>query len=128
MAILLKIRWSIRPDRAEEFRRSQQTLCGVMSADHPGVIAYHVDYPSPLVSEWTEIYASDAVFKAHLENRAGQAPLSRLIEACEHIECRCWGDPNEESRRLLTDFKPSYQDTAPGAYVLHPRADRASPL
>lgn len=128
MAILLKIRWEIERDREVEFHQNQELLCAVMSSDHPGVICYHVEYPAPLVSEWTEIYANDAVFKAHLENHKGQAPLGKLIEACGRITCRCWGDPNAESRGLLADFKPSFHETAPGSFILHPRADRASSI
>jgi hypothetical protein len=126
MAILLKIRWDIKRERESEFRQNQERLCSVMSSDHPGVICYHVDYPAPLVSEWTEIYANDAVFKAHLENPKAGAPLGQLIEACGRITCRCWGDLNAETRNLLADFKPSFQDTAPDSFILHPRADRAS--
>ena len=39
-----------------------------MSEDHPGVICDHAENPAPGVSEWTEIYANDDVFKAHLAN------------------------------------------------------------
>ena len=126
MAILLKIRWEIERGRENQFRQNQERLCAVMSSDHPGVICYHVDYPTPLVSEWTEIYANDAVFKAHLDNPVGQGPLNKLIEACGAITCRCWGNPNAETRRLLADFKPTFHETAAGSFILHGRADRAS--
>jgi hypothetical protein len=128
MAILLKIRWEIKLDREGEFHQNQERLCAVMSSDHPGVICYHVDYPAPLVSEWIEIYANDAVFKAHLDNPKGQGPLGKLIEACNRITCRCWGDPNSDSRSLLAAFKPSFHETASGSFILHPRADRASSI
>ena len=128
MAILLKIHWDIKKGREPEFRRSQETLCAVMSADHPGVICYHVDYPAPDVSEWTEIYASNAVFRAHLDNPKGQEPLAALVDACERITCSCWGDADADSRRLLEGFGTTYHETAKAAFVLHPRADRASPI
>src|SRR3974377_2454536 len=99
MAILLKIRWQIKRDLEREFHQNQERLCTVMSGDHPGVICYHVDYPEPLVSEWTEIYSNDAVFKAHLDNPKGHGPLGKLIEACDRIACRCWGDTRAASPR-----------------------------
>lgn len=49
--------------------------------------------------------------RAHLDTSKAQGPLGRLIEASERITCRCWGDPNAESRRLLADFEPTFHDT-----------------
>ena len=126
MAIMLKIRWDIKKGMENEFRESQKKLCAVMSADHPGVICYHVDYPAPGVSEWVEIYANDSVFRAHLDNAKGKAPLATVIGACEKITCRCWGDPDAESKKILAGFGATYHETAEASYSLHPRADRAS--
>jgi hypothetical protein len=128
MAILLKIRWDIAQGRESHFRDNQVKLCAVMSDDHPGVICYHVDYPEPGVSEWTELYANDATFRAHLANPKGKAPLAAVIDACAKITCRCWGDPDAESRKILAGFGTTYHDTAEASFVLHPRADPASPV
>jgi hypothetical protein len=78
------------------------------------------------VSEWTEIYANDAAFKAHLDNEKGQAPLGAIIEACDKITCRCFGDPNDESKEILAGFGATYPETASQAFVLNPRADKDS--
>lgn len=126
MAILLKIRWEIKAGREREFRQHQETLCALMRAGHPGVVCYHVDYPSAALSEWTEIYANNEVFKAHLANPKGQSPLQALIGLCDDIVCRCWGDPDARSKELLADFEAVYEDTAKDAYVLHPHADAKS--
>jgi len=126
MAIMLKIRWDIRKGSEHDFGENQKKLCAVMASDHPGVICYHVDYPAPGVSEWVEIYASNEVFKAHLANPKGKEPLSTLIAACAKITCRCWGDPDDGSKKILAGFGATYHDTAESAYVLHSRADRNS--
>jgi hypothetical protein len=126
MSIMLKIRWDIAEGRENDFRQNQQTLCGVMHDDHPGVICYHVDYPAPGVSEWVEIYANDDVFRAHLANDKGKAPLQAVIGACAKITCRCWGDPDAKSRAILEGFGTTYQATAEASFALHPRADRTS--
>lgn len=126
MAIMLKIRWEIKAGREHEFRASQERLCAIMRADHPGVICYHADYPSAAISDWTEIYASNEVFKAHLENRKAKEPLATLISVCDDVTCRCWGDPDTQSKRLLSDFAPVYCETAQESFVLHPKADRTS--
>jgi len=128
MPIMLKIRWDIQPGRENDFRENQKQLCAVMRDDHPGVICYHVDYPASGVSEWVEIYASNDVFKAHLANEKGKAPLGTLIGACAKITCRCWGDPDAQSREILAGFGATYHDTAEASFSLHPRADRTSPL
>ena len=78
------------------------------------------------MSEWVEIYANDSVFKAHLENRKGKEPLATIVGACEKITCRCWGDPDPESRRILAGFGATYHETAEASFLLHPKADRDS--
>jgi hypothetical protein len=50
MAFMLKIRWDIKKDKVADFKSNQKALCKVM-LDHPGVICYHVDYPSEGVSK-----------------------------------------------------------------------------
>ncbi|MGI9624965.1 MAG: putative quinol monooxygenase [Acidimicrobiales bacterium] len=125
MAIMLKIRWNIKAGEEETFRQNQETLCSVM-LEHPGVIAYHAEYPSPGVSEWTEIYANDAAFKAHLDNEKGQAPLGAIVGACDQITCRCFGDPDDTSREILAGFGTTYHDTAASSFVLNPSADKDS--
>jgi hypothetical protein len=125
MAFMLKIRWNIAEGKLPEFRSNQETLCRVM-LEHPGVIAYHVDYPAENVSEWVEIYATDEAFRAHLANFKGKAPLGAVVGACASIECRCFGKPDAESREILKGFGTIYHETAPQAFVLNPRADKYS--
>jgi quinol monooxygenase YgiN len=126
MSIMLKIRWDIKKGRENEFTENQKTLCAVMRDDHPGVICYHVDYPAPGMSEWVEIYANNDVFRAHLANEKGKAPLATIIGACDKITCRCWGDPDDKSKQILAGFGATYHDAAEASFSLHPRADRAS--
>jgi hypothetical protein len=126
MSIMLKIRWDIRKGRENDFQENQENLCAVMSSDHPGVICYHVDYPAPGVSEWVEIYANNDVFRAHLANKKGEEPLATLIGACEKITCKCWGDPDGESKKILAGFGATYHETARASFALNPKADPAS--
>jgi len=125
MPFMLKITWNIKEGSEADFRANQKTLCAVM-LEHPGVISYHAEYPTPGVSEWTEIYATDAAFKAHLDDEKGKAPLAAIVDACDAITCRYFGDPNEESKGMLAGFGTTYHETAPDAFVLNPRADKDS--
>lgn len=125
MPFMLKIRWDIKDGQEADFRTNQEALCKVM-LEHPGVITYHVEYTAPGVSEWTEVYATDPAFKAHLDNEKGKAPLGACIAACDTITCRCFGDPNDESKEILAGFGTTYHETAPQAFVLNPRADKDS--
>jgi quinol monooxygenase YgiN len=127
MAFMLKIRWDIRKDKLADFKFNQQALCKVMR-DHPGVICYHVDYPSEGVSEWVEIYANDDTFRAHLANEKGKGPLGAIIADCDKITCRCFGNPSAASREMLAGFGSTYHETAPDAFALNPRADKDSPI
>jgi hypothetical protein len=126
MAIMLKIRWEITKGRENDFRENQKKLCAVMGNDHPGVICYHVDYPVPGLSDWVEIYANNSVFKAHLDNKKGKEPLAILVGACDKITCKCWGDPDAESKKILAGFGATYYETAEASFLLHAKADRAS--
>ncbi len=125
MPFMLKIQWNIKPGREAEFKANQEALCQVM-LEHPGVICYHADYPSNRISEWTEIYATDEAFEAHLGNEKGKAPLGGLVDACESILCRCWGDPSAKSKAILKNFGATYHETARQAFVLNPSADKDS--
>ncbi len=125
MPFMLKIRWDIKEGRESEFRANEEKVCEVMH-EHPGVITYHVEYPSSRVSEWTEIYATDEAFRAHLDNEKGKAPLATVIDACETITCRCFGDPDDASKRILVGFGTAYLESAPQSFVLNPRADKDS--
>jgi quinol monooxygenase YgiN len=127
VAFMLKIHWDIKKDKVADFKSNQQALCKVM-LEHPGVICYHVDYPSEGVSEWVEIYANDDAFRAHLANEKGKGPLGTLINNCDRITCRCFGNPDAASREILAGFGSTYHDTAPDAFALHPRADKDSPI
>lgn len=125
MPFMLKIQWDITRGKEAAFKANQETLCKVMH-EHPGVICYHVDYPSDGVSQWVEIYATDEAFAAHLDNAKGKQPLGAIIEACDKITCQCWGDPNAGSKEILKGFGATYHQTGANAFVLNPRADKDS--
>ena len=125
MSIMLKIQWDLKEGREADFRANQEALCAVMY-DHPGVICYHVDYPSDSVSQWVEIYANDDAFQAHLANEKGKAPLGAVIDASAKITCQCWGNPNDASKEILAGFGATYHDTAEPSFVLNLLADRDS--
>ena len=125
MPFMLKILWDIKSGSEADFKANQEKLCEVM-LEHPGVICYHVDYPSERVSQWVEIYATDEAFAAHLANEKGKEPLGALIEACDNITCQCWGDPNTESKEILVGFGTTYHQTAENAFVLNAEADKDS--
>jgi len=125
MAIMLRIQWDLKSGREADFKANQEALCAVMY-DHPGVICYHVDYPSDKISQWTEIYATNEAFKAHLANEKGKAPLGACIDASANISCKCWGDPDAGSKEILAGFGATYHETAKNAFVLNPNADKDS--
>ncbi len=125
MAFMLKIQWDIKSGSEADFKANQEALCDVMQ-EHPGVICYHVDYPSENMSQWVEIYATNEAFVAHLANEKGKAPLGAVINACDKITCQCWGDPDSASREILMGFGATYHETGVNAFVLHPSADKDS--
>ncbi len=125
MPFMLKLQWDIKAGREASFRANQEALCRVM-LEHPGVICYHADYPSPRVSQWTEIYATDEAFEAHLANEKGKGPLGTLVGACDKITCACWGNPNAKSKGILAGFGATYHEMAKDAFVLNPTADKDS--
>ena len=103
MPFMLKIQWDIKAGREADFRDNQAALCKVM-LEHPGVICYHVDYPSQRVSQWTEIYATDEAFAAHLANDKGKGPLATVIDACDKITCQMPGEPKRRLQRAPRRF------------------------
>ncbi|WP_286164199.1 hypothetical protein [Azoarcus sp. DN11] len=124
---MLKIQWDMKAGQEAVFRANQAAPCEVM-LEHPGAICYHADYPSPRVSEWTEIYATDEAFEAHLANEKGKGPLAKVIEACDKISYQCWGNLNGSSKEIRAGFGTTCHETAKSAFVLNPRADKDSPI
>ncbi|MDH3622524.1 MAG: hypothetical protein OES69_13770 [Myxococcales bacterium] len=125
MSFMLKIQWDIKQGAESDFRKNQEALCKVM-LEHPGVICYHVDYPSERISQWTEVYATDEAFASHLANEKAKAPLGAVVEACDKVTCRCWGNPNAASKELLAGFGTTYHASGESSFVLHPKADKDS--
>ena len=125
MPFMLKIQWDIKSGSEADFQLNQERLCEVM-LEHPGVICYHVNYPTDRVSQWVEIYATDEAFAAHLANEKGKASLGALIEACDKITCQCWGDPGPSSKEVLVGFDATYHASGENAFVLNPVADKDS--
>ena len=95
--------------------------------EHPGVIAYHAEYPAEAVSDDRDLRHRRRLPGASRQSAKGKAPLGAVVAACAKITCRCFGDPDPASREILKGFGTTYHDTAPEAFVLHPRADRDSP-
>ena len=125
MPFMLKIQWDIKNGCEADFKANQIELCEVM-LEHPGVICYHVDYPSERVSQWVEVYANDDAFAAHLDNEKGKGPLGAVIGACDKITCQCWGNPNDASKEILVGFGATYHETGENAFVLNLKADKDS--
>jgi len=119
MAFMLKMRSSIKPGRRADYEKAAGQMCAAMQ-DYPGVICYHIDYPSELIAEWTEIYADDAVFRQHFKHPQALAAVPDLMDAgAGDTVCRCWGELNEASRAILDKHGTIYCDTGPGSFVLN---------
>ncbi len=59
----------------------------------------------------------------------GVVPLPRTDTSTRPlITCRCFGDPDDESKSILEGFGTTYQETAAQAFALNPRADKESQL
>jgi hypothetical protein len=120
MPILLKLKWIFKEGKRDKFVENQGALMKAMQ-DLPGVIVYHADYPEgENCSEWMELYADDEVFVAHVAYEKGKEPLGMCIGASEKIECRCWGNPNEESKKILAGFGCTYHESGENSIVLNP--------
>jgi quinol monooxygenase YgiN len=120
MPILIKIRFDLKEGRRDDFVKNLKELMGVM-LDHPGVILYHADYPEgENYCEFTELHDNDETFKAHLDNEKGKAPLGGCIDASSKIECRCYGNPSEESKEILVGFGATYPESAENSIICNP--------
>ena len=98
MPFMLKLQWDIKAGREASFRANQEALCRVM-LEHPGVICYHADYPSPRVTQWTEIYATDEAFEAHLAQRERQGPPGCTRRRVRQDHLRMLGQPKRQIER-----------------------------
>jgi quinol monooxygenase YgiN len=126
MPILLKVHLEFKEGRRDDFVKNQEALMAV-TLNHPGVLCYHAAYPEGKnCSDWTEIYADDGAFKAHLEDLMGKAPLGAVMDASAEIVCECSGNPDEESKKLLAGFGTIYNTSGSGSFLVRPEADKDS--
>ena len=124
--ILLKIKWEFKEGRRDDFITNQVALMKVMKDDHPGVICYHAANHDTY-SEWTEIYSNDDVFRAHLANEKGKEPLGVCIDASAKIICQCYGNPDDESKKILAGFGTTYPtNSGENSFIVHPNANKDS--
>jgi hypothetical protein len=54
------------------------------------------------------------------ENGANNEPLGMCIGASEKIECRCWGNPNKESKKILAGLGCTYHESGKNSLVWNP--------
>ena len=125
MAFMLKVRWNIRPGERAAFEANQRALCAVM-LEHPGVICYHATYPDESTSEWVEIYANDAAFKAHLDNDKGKAPLAAVAGRLRVDRLPLLRRPGRRFARDPEGLRHHLPSDRGDAFVVNPRADRNS--
>jgi quinol monooxygenase YgiN len=120
MPMMIKLKFTFKEGKREEFVENQGALMKI-TQEYAGVIVFHADYPEgENYSEFTWVYADDEVFVAHLANEKGKEPLGKLVGASEKIECRCWGNPNEQSKTLLAGFGSTYHESGENSIVLNP--------
>ena len=102
MPFMLKIQWEIKAGREADFRANQAALRKVM-LEHPGVICYHAYYPSERVSQWTEIYATDEAFAAHLANDKGKGRWPQPLTRATRLPVNA-GEPKRRFQRAPRRF------------------------
>ena len=83
-----------------------------------------------------ELFAHSRIGRATRKTAEGVANVAIMlrirwdmkdgVEACEKITCRCFGNPDEESKGILAGFGATYEETARAAFVLNPKADKDS--
>ena len=126
MSFMLKIQWDIKAGHELGFRTNQKALCKVM-LEHPGVICYHVDYPSERVSQWTESMQLTRRSQRTLPTKRARILWGTLLRRATRSPVNAVGIQTPgPGREILVGFATTYHETARDAFVLHPRADRES--
>ena len=103
---LLLARIHVKPDCVEEYLELARVTDAAVQASEPGMIHHTFDQDpgDPQAFVWSEVYANDAAFSAHVANPPVQHYLQKHAELGDGFSIEVYGTVSAECRELMESF------------------------
>ena len=103
---LLLARIHVKPGCVEEYLELARITDAAVQASEPGMIHHTFDQDpgDPQAFVWSEVYANDAAFSAHVANPPVQHYLQKHAELADGFSIEVYGTVSAECRQLMESF------------------------
>ena len=103
---ILLARIQVKPGCVNEYLELARITDAAVQKSEPGMIhhTFDQDPDDPQAFVWSEVYANDEAFKAHVSNAPVQEYLQKHAEISAGFSIEVYGTVGEECRQLMESF------------------------
>ena len=103
---MLLARIHVKPDCVEAYLQLAADTDAAVQASEPGMLhhTFDQDPDDPQAFVWSEVYANDAAFSAHVSNPPVQEYLQKHAELGDGFSVEVYGTVGAECRTLMESF------------------------
>ena len=103
---MLLARIHVKPNCVEAYLELARTTDAAVKASEPGMLhhTFDQDPDDPQAFVWSELYANDAAFAAHVSNPPVQEYLQKHAELADDFRVEVYGTVGDECRTLMQSF------------------------
>ena len=103
---MLLARMHVKPDCVDQYLELARITDAAVQATEPGMIhhTFDQDPDDPLAFVWSEVYANDEAFSAHVSNPPVQEYMQKHAELGDGFSVEVYGTVGDECRQLMESF------------------------
>ena len=103
---MLLARIHVKPDCVEQYLELARATDAAVQASEPGMLhhTFDQDPDDPQAFVWSELYANDQAFAAHVSNPPVQDYLQNHAELGDGFSVEVYGTVGSECRELMESF------------------------
>ena len=103
---MLLARMHVKPDCVDQYLELARITDAAVQATEPGMIhhTFDQDPDDPLAFVWSEVYANDEAFSAHVSNPPVQEYMQKHAELGDGFSVEVYGTVGDECRQLIESF------------------------
>lgn len=103
---MLLARIHVKPDCIDAYLELARATDAAVQASEPGMLhhTFDQDPDDPQAFVWSELYANDAAFAAHVSNPPVQEYLQKHAELGDDFRVEVYGTVGDECRTLMESF------------------------
>jgi len=103
---MLLARIHVKPGCVDDYLELARATDAAVQSSEPGMIhhTFDQDPDDPLAFVWSEVYANDAAFRAHVSNPPVQEYLTKHAELGDGFSIEVYGTVGDACRTLMESF------------------------